>query len=67
MLPFVTIGKQMSVMLDMNSHGLFRVQMSVKTFLPLPSGFLFGGFWEACYAAYFFLTLGSTSRQALFQ
>jgi hypothetical protein len=34
MLPFVTIGKQMSVMLDMNSHGLLRVQMSVTTFLP---------------------------------
>jgi hypothetical protein len=34
MLPFVTIGKQMSVVLDMTSHGLFRVQMLVPTFLP---------------------------------
>jgi len=34
MLPFVTVGKQMSVVLDMTSHGLFRVQMSVTTFLP---------------------------------
>jgi hypothetical protein len=34
MLPFVTIGKQMSVVLDITSHGLFRVQMLVTTFLP---------------------------------
>jgi hypothetical protein len=35
MLPFVTIGEeQMSVVLDMTSHGLFRVQMLVTTFLP---------------------------------
>jgi hypothetical protein len=33
MLPFVTIGEQMSVVLDMTSHGLFRVQMLVTTFL----------------------------------
>jgi len=35
MLPFVTVGKQMSVVLHMtSSHGLFRVQMLVTTFLP---------------------------------
>jgi hypothetical protein len=55
MLPFVTVGKQMSAVLVMTSHGLFKSSNVSDNVFALPSGFLFGGFWEACYAAYFFL------------